>query len=100
MKVKLSKNLLEYLEDKKATQVTVDKINNKTCCGSGLPSSDVYFGPSKRRDRDYNIYNEANIEIFVDKDLFFVDDICYLDVVKLPFTRSLVANFLDYKKLI
>lgn len=100
MKIHLSDDLLEYLRDKGATVITVDKITSKSCCGSGLPSSDVYLGQSKRKDKKYNIYEVNNVEVFIDKDLFFIDDIRNIELLNLPLTKSLTANFLDYKKLI
>lgn len=100
MKVNLSKEVLDFLKEKNTATITLDRITNKSCCGSGLPSSDVYIGPSKRRNKNYSVFEENNIEVFIDKELFFVDDICNIDIVKLPLTKALVANFLDYKRLI
>lgn len=100
MKINLSKEALRYLEEKNATIITIDKFTSKTCCGSGLPSSDVYIGPSKRRNKNYSVFEENNIKVFIDKELFFVDDICNIDIVKFPISKDLVANFLDYKRLI
>lgn len=100
MKVNLSKEVLDFLEEKNTAIITLDRITNKSCCGSGLPSSDVYIGPSKRRNKNYSVFEENNTEVFIDKELIFVDDICNIDIVKFPFTKTLVANFLDYKRLI
>ncbi|MDU2373149.1 MAG: hypothetical protein E7D52_01245 [Peptoniphilus harei] len=100
LKVNLSKEVLDFLEEKNTAIITLDRITNKSCCGSGLPSSDVYIGPSKRRNKNYSVFEENNTEVFIDKELIFVDDICNIDIVKFPFTKTLVANFLDYKRLI
>lgn len=100
LKINISKEALAYLKEKNEGIITIDKITSKSCCGSGLPSSDVYIGPSKRRNINYSILKENNTEVFIDKELFFVDDICNIDIVKFPFTKTLVANFLDYKRLI
>ena len=100
MKINLSKDALDFLEEKNTAIITLDRIVNKSCCGSGLPSCDVYMGSSKRRNKNYSVFKENNIKVFIDKELFFVDDICNIDIVKFPFTKTLVANFLDYKRLI
>lgn len=100
MKINLSKDALDFLEEKNTAIITLDRIINKSCCGSGLPSCDVYMGSSKRRNKNYSVFKENNIKVFIDKELFFVDDICNIDIVKLPFTKALVTNFLDYKRLI
>lgn len=100
MKVHLSDDVIDYLRAKEATVITIDMITSKSCCGSGLPSSDEYLGQSKRKDKKYNVYEVNNVEVFIDKNLFFIDDICNIELVNLPLTKSLAANFLDYKKLI
>ena len=100
MRSNISKEVLRYLEEKNATIITIDKFTSKSCCGSGLPSCDVYMGSSKRRNKNYSVFEENNIKVFIDKELFFVDDICNIDIVKLPFTKAFAANFLDYKRLI
>lgn len=100
MKVKFTEDALNFLRDKNASEITIDLVNSKQCCGSGLPSSDTYLGAPKNSTRDYDVLNQDDIKINIDKSLKFKDDICSINLVKLVFTKSLVANFLDYDKLI
>ena len=100
MKINISKEALAYLKEKNEEIITIDKITSKSCCGSGFPSCDVYMSSSKRRNKNYSVFEENNIKVFIDKELFFVDNICNIELVKFPFTKTLVANFLDYNRLI
>lgn len=100
MKVKFTEDALNFLSDKNASEITIDLVISKQCCGSGMPSSDIYLGSSKRRDKIYDIIEKDNLKINMDKSLKFKDDLCIIDLVKLLFTKTLTANFLDYDKLI
>nr|WP_230204193.1 hypothetical protein [Peptoniphilus phoceensis] len=100
LKINISKDVLDFLEKKSEKDIFIDKVSSKQCCASGLPESEVYLGSSKRRDKDYNIFDYLNYKIYIDKELIFIDDICNIVLEKYAFTKTLRADFLDYKKLI
>ena len=100
LKINISQDALDFLEKKSEKDIFIDKVISKQCCGSGLPESEVYLGSSKRRDIDYNIFDYLDLKIYIDKELIFIDDICNIVLEKYAFTKTLRADFLDYKKLI
>lgn len=100
MKIKITDDALKYLSEKNASEVTVDYVTSKQCCGSGLPSSDTYISSPKRSERQYEVFEKGGLKINIDQSLKFKDDVCIIDLVNLIFTKSLVSNFLDYNKLI
>lgn len=100
MQVEITEDALNFLLDKNANEITIDYVNSKQCCGSGLPSSDTYIGPFKRRKHEYKVINCDNFKVNVDKLLIFKEDIIKIDLIKFAFTKTLTSNFLDYNKLI
>lgn len=100
MKINISKDALDFLQQKSAKDIIIDKTTSSQCCASGLPESEVYIGSSKRRDKDYDVFTCMDYKVYIDKELIFIDDICNIVLEKYAFNKRLRADFLDYKKLI
>ncbi|MBS4882211.1 MAG: hypothetical protein KHZ82_04000, partial [Peptoniphilus harei] len=66
MKIKITDDALKYLSEKNASEVTVDYVTSKQCCGSGMPSSDTYISSPRRSGRQYEVFEKDDLKIIND----------------------------------
>lgn len=99
MKIQISREAKEYLDNKSAEEFTVETFAAQSCCTGGMPMPYVYPGPPKTRSKNYNVFIEDGYKIYIENVIKFKEDTCNVDIEKYLFSKSLTALFFDYKHM-
>lgn len=90
MNIIVSDKLREYLINKAISDVTVQKVSMKACCGT--PSLPTVLEGRPKAEANFEVYNADGLKVYLQKDIRVKRDTLRLDLYGFLFTKEIVVD--------